>query len=224
MNTTEIRKRVKVFRKEFGIKEVSADTLEDVFRQQGFTIVEYNPVLNDEDVTTVVHNLGLEEMIVHSTGFLYVDGNYRLLFISEKLSLSERLLVLAHEEGHYFFGHMGGKPEIGHSVTEEHEANEFAHFLLHKTGREVVIETVTKYRKQLAIGLIIVALVISGCMAVKNYHDRQIYEGEYYVTEHGEKYHRPGCVTIQGHETRRLTKEDVRTGDYEPCSVCQPDK
>lgn len=222
MNTTEIRKRVKAFRKEFGINEVSAEALEEVLRQQGFTIIEYNPVLNDEDVTTVVHNLGLEEMISHSTGFLYVDAYYRLLFVSEKLSTPERMLVYAHEEGHYYCGHMRSNPVVGHNVTEEYEANEFAHFLLCKTRKEVVIETVVRHKKQMFIGLIIAGLIIGGCIVKKEYHDNLIYEGDYYVTMHGEKYHRKNCVTIQGHETRRLTKEDIKAGNFEPCSVCQP--
>lgn len=222
MNTTEIRKRVKSFRKEFGIKEVSADTLENVFRLQGFTIIEYNPVLNDEDVTTVVHNLGLEEMISHSTGFLYMDAHYRLLFVNEKLSTAERMLVYAHEEGHYYCGHTSSNPVVGHNVTEEHEANEFAHFLLCKTPKEVFIKTIAKHIKQIIIGLIVAGLIIGGCIATKEYHDNLIYEGEYYVTMHGEKYHRKNCVTIQGHEIRRLTKEDIKAGNFEPCSVCQP--
>ena len=69
-----------------------------------------------------------------------------------------------------------------------------------------------------------VGITIGVVVASKEYHDRQLYEGEYYVTMHGEKYHLENCVTIQEHETRRLTKEDVESGKYEPCSVCLPEK
>ena len=98
MNTTEIKKRVKDFRREFGIRKVTADVLTDVLQDQGFTLIEFNPVINDADVHTVVHNLGLEEMIGHSTGFLYVDAKYRLLFLSEKLNTAEGMNVGKHIE------------------------------------------------------------------------------------------------------------------------------
>ena len=58
---------------------------------------------------------------------------------------------------------------------------------------------------------------------MKKYHDRKIYEGNYYVTVHGEKYHLRNCMTIEGHYVRRLTKKDIESGEYEPCSVCIPD-
>ena len=64
--------------------------------------------------------------------------------------------------------------------------------------------------------------IIGSEIAVKEHRERKIYEGEYYVTEHGTKYHLKGCVTIEGHKVRRLTKEDVKAGKYVPCSVCQP--
>ena len=34
---------------------------QQAFEKQGFTIIWFNPVLNDKDVETVVHALGLEE-------------------------------------------------------------------------------------------------------------------------------------------------------------------
>ncbi len=224
MNNTEIKKRVKEFRKEFAVREVTVNVLEAVFSCQGFTIIEYNPVMNDEDVNTVVKNLGLEEMISHTNGFLYADANYRLVFISEKLSMAERLLVLSHEEGHYYCGHTKNKSIVGHTVTEEYEANEFTHFLLRKSIRKEIIGFASRHRKSLIISTVIAGLAAGGGIASKEYQEKQLYEGEYYVTMHGEKYHLEGCVTIEGHETRRLTKEDVESGKYKPCSVCQPDK
>ena len=224
MNSAEVKKRVKAFRREYGVREISAEILEAVFRKQGFTIIVFNPVINDSDITTVIDNLGLAEMITRGNGFLYVDSNYRLLFINEKLNEHEKQIILAHEQGHYYCGHVNTKPAVGRSVQEEYEANEFSHYLLQKGVGQIVADTSLRYKKQLIIGLIVLGLAIGTCAAAKNYRDRQLYEGEYYVTVHGEKYHRPSCVTIQGHETRRLTKEDVRSGEYEPCSVCQPDK
>ena len=82
MNSSEIKKLVGRFRSEFDIREVTAEALEDVFQRQGFTVVDFNPILNDPDVTTVIESLGLTDMIRHSDGFLYTDSNYRLVFIN----------------------------------------------------------------------------------------------------------------------------------------------
>ena len=224
MNSIEIKKKVKEFRSEFSIGKVTVAALDDVFTKQGFTIIEYNPFVNDPDVTTVINNLGLEKLITQTNGFIYADSKYRLVFVNEKLNEAERLLVLAHEQGHFYCGHTNTRQIVGHTVTEEYEANEFAHFLLKRGFREKTADIVTKYRKRLIAGAVAVGLAVGGGAASKDYHDRKLYEGEYYVTEHGQKYHRENCVTIEGHRTRRLTKEDVASGEYEPCSVCQPDK
>ena len=222
MNTSEIKKLVTKFRREFGIRDVTAESLEGAFRKQGFTIIDFNPAVNDPDVTTVIDLLGLQGMISHSNGFVYVDGNYRLVFLNEKLNAKERLVVLSHEEGHYYCGHTCSHNEVGRTVIEEQEANEFSHYLLQGTVRSRVSNTASKYKKPLVIGAVIAGLATGGGVASKEIHDRQLYEGEYYVTEHGKKYHLKNCVTIEDSETRRLTKEDVKSGKYEPCSVCQP--
>lgn len=224
MKTSEIKKLVTQFRREFGIQDVTDESLEVAFKKQGFTIIDFNPVVNDLDVTTVIESLGLHDRIKHSNGFIYVDGNYRLVFLNEKLNAVERCVVLAHEEGHYYCGHTASRDVIGRTVIEEQEANEFSHYLLQGTVRSRVSNTVSKQKKPLIIGAIIASLAVGGGVVSKEIHDRQIYEGEYYVTEHGEKYHLKNCVTIEDSDTRRLTKEDVKSGAYEPCSVCLPDK
>ena len=223
MKSEEIKRHVKHFRSEFPTKQITSDYLEKTFQQQGFTVIRFNPVINNQDIETVVSNLGLQEMIAHSNGFLYMDNNYRLIFVNEKLNEKERMLVYAHEEGHYYCGHTASNTIIGRSVEEEYEASEFAHYLLEKTVGKRIKDTVEKRKKLLIIAGIIAGLAFGGGTASKEYQERKLYEGEYYVTEHGKKYHRENCVTIQGHETRRMIKEDAKNEKYEPCSVCQPD-
>ena len=89
MNTSEIKSLVTKFRREFGIRDVSAESLEDAFRKQGFTIIDFNPAVNDPDVKTVIEALGLQDMISHSNGFVYVDGNYRLVFLNADIPAPE---------------------------------------------------------------------------------------------------------------------------------------
>lgn len=135
MNNADVKKLVRRFRSEFGVSDVTRHSLEDAFERQGFTIIDYNPISNDVDKETVIENLGLAEMILHENSFLYADSNYRLVFVNEKVNEEERRIVLAHEEGHYYCGHAFTKNVIGHNVIEEHEANEFAHYLLQENFR-----------------------------------------------------------------------------------------
>ena len=46
----------------------------------------------------------------------------------------------------------------------------------------------------------VAGLAAGGGVASKEIHNWQIYEEEYYVTEHGEKYHLKDCVTLEGYE------------------------
>lgn len=227
MNSSEVKKQVRQFRRRFQVRQCTAQALEDIFKEQGFTLIEFNPVLNDEDVATVIHAFELEEMVARSRGFLFMDNNHRLVFLKEGLTEEEKCLVLAHEEGHYYLGHASGSAFIGRNVTQEFEANEFAHFLLQGSFKERIRDSAARHKKAIIAGVAAVAVGCGGVTAsheYEKYRERQIYEGDNYVTMHGEKYHLKTCVTIEGHETRRLTKEDVEAGTYEPCSVCQPDR
>ncbi len=222
MNTAETKKKVRDFKRQYSLQNVSYESLRKIFEKQGFTVIEFSPAVNDPDVETVIRSLRLSNMIVHSKGFLYADQNYRLLFISEQLSDDEKALVLAHEEGHYYCGHTSRSGIIGRDVQDEHEANEFAHYLLKDTAKDQVKRIAGRYRKWIITAALAVGIAVYVYIAVKEYHDRQLYEGEYYVTENGTKYHRADCITIQDSETRRLTKEDVKSGKYQPCEVCMP--
>lgn len=222
MKASDIRRKVREFRKEYGLHELTSEILEDVFVRQGFTIIHFNPVLNDPDIETVISSFNLQDMIRHSNGFLYLDQNHRLVFLNENLSDSEMRIVLAHEQGHYCCGHSFHADVVGRNVSEEYEANEFAHYLLAGTISDRLRTAAWKRRKKIGLFVLIALFAVGGGFVMKEYRERKIYEGEYYVTEHGEKYHLKGCVTIEGHKVRRLTKEDVMSGKYEPCSVCQP--
>ncbi len=224
MSAADIKKCVKRFRKEYKINDVTVTSLRDVFKMQGFTVIEFNPVINDKDVETVIRALELSDMIRHSKGFLYIDNNHRLVFINERLTDMEKTLVLAHEEGHYYCRICGIETVAGRDVIEEYEANEFVHYLLKKSYKDHLFGIVSTHRKLFIAGSLTVLLAVSGGIGAKRYHDQKIYEGEYYVTMHGAKYHRKYCVTIEGHEIRRLTKEDIDSGNYEPCAVCHPER
>ena len=223
MNERDIKEKVRRFRREYGIKRPSLASMQSVFERQGFTTILSNQVINDENVTTIIDNLGLVDMIALSDGFLYLDNNYRLVFLNEKLSDDEKLLVLLHEEGHYYCGHTTQHSVIGKNVVEEHEANEFVHYLQQLPLSVTIGEFISENKRIIAVIALATIIIFLVFGAIKVYHDRMLYEGEYYVTANGEKYHLKQCVTIQGHEIRRLTKEDVLSGRYSPCGICLPE-
>ncbi len=225
MKVPAVKRSVHTFLRDYRLEDVTVQDLLAIFENQGFIVLEFNPVIqvNDPDIQTVISSLKLEEMIVRSSGFLYLDSHYRLVFVNEKLSEREKLLVLAHEEAHFYLGHASQSPTVGRDVLEEYEANEFVHYLLFPSSRRTLKKIWRRFRPLILIALLLVGLALGGSLTAKKQVERTLYEGEFYVTEHGKRYHRKGCVTIQGRAVRRLTKEDALSGNYEPCSVCQPD-
>ncbi|MBQ1490579.1 MAG: ImmA/IrrE family metallo-endopeptidase [Blautia sp.] len=224
MNERKVRRQAISFLKEQGLKRgrVSSASLMEALEKQGLTVVEFNPVVNDPEVDTVITGLGVGEQIKHSPGFLYLSPYYRVVFVSEKLTEEEKTLVLAHEAGHYCLGHGSGGNVVGRDVREEFEAHEFARFLVKEPALCKVRRVVYRHRKKVLLAFLCLALALGGSLAIKDYRDRLLYEGEYYVTAHGRCYHLKNCMTITGREVRRLTKEMAKSGEYEPCSVCQP--
>ena len=166
MSSTEAKLKAKKFLKEFGCGKIDYDFLKKVVDQQGYTVVEYNHIFNDEDVETLIEALKLSDNIIRSRGFTYADQNHRIVFVHEDLSPAEKLLVLAHEEGHIFCGHMRNGPIIGKDVQEEFEANEFAHFILNPGKADKIKNKAKENKKAVLIGVICAVVLIVGCIAL----------------------------------------------------------
>ena len=102
---------------------------------------------------------------------------------------------------------------------QEHEANEFVHFVLYPTlGMKIA-----QRRKQIIISLsaIIAAVTIIAFIGAVN--QQKTYYGEYYITETGHKYHKADCVFVKNKtNVRRLTEEEFESGDFEACEMCLP--
>lgn len=223
MSSTEAKLKAQRFLKEFGCGKIDYDFLKKVVEQQGYTVVEYNHIFNDEDVETLIEALKLSDSIIRSRGFTYADQNHRIVFVHEDLSPAEKLLVLAHEEGHIFCGHMRDGPIIGKDVQEEFEANEFAHFILNPGKAIKVKNKVKENKKAVIIGAICIVLLIAGCTALAIVNQEKKYYGEYYITESGDKYHEKGCIFVKDkNNCHRMTVEEFESGEYEPCGICLP--
>ena len=121
------KQAAKAFRKKYGLLNPSLDEMKNIIRSQGYSIVEFNAIFNDEDVALIIENLRLDNLISERKGFTYADSKNRLVFVHEDLSVDEKLSVLLHEEGHIFCGHIEENTYLGRDIQQEVEANEFAY-------------------------------------------------------------------------------------------------
>ena len=156
----EIKKKAKLFLKEYGLQNVTLENLRSAIQKQGYTIVEYNNIFNDGNIAALINALGLESFCERSKGFTYADTKRRLVFLHEDLSYEEKRMVLAHEEGHIYCNHLTSTPILGRDVIEEHEANEFAHYLLNPSRFSKIKHLLHRNRKKLLISMIGLACLL----------------------------------------------------------------
>lgn len=223
MTNREIQKKAKEFKKSFGLLDCNFNCLKSATEKQGYTVIEYNHIFNEEDVQSLIEALKLTDNILRSKGFTYADSNYRLVFVHEDLSEQEKTMVLAHENGHIFLEHLSSVPIIGKDVKEEYEANEFAHFLLNKSQKEKIFNIIKTYKKTAVCILLTFVMLLIGVGLIKWINREQQYYGEYYITSSGNKYHEKECIFVKDKiNVHRLTEEQFESGDYEPCQMCLP--
>lgn len=132
-------------------------------------------------------------------------------------------MVLSHEAGHIYLGHMSSAPVIGRDVQEEYEANEFAHFLINPGKQEKAISCVRKHKLASILTAIGLVVLIAGAVIFFQVEKEKQYYGEYYITDSGNKYHEKDCIYVKDKtNTHRMTIEEFESGEYEPCKMCLP--
>lgn len=200
--------------------KMTAEMIIKGLEAQGYTVVKYNNVQNKEEVSELISLLGVGNYISSSKGFTYADSNNRIVFIHEDLSENEMIYVLLHEQGHILFRHLREGNILGNDVTQEYEANEFAHYVMNPgVGYKLI-----RHKKAIIITIVSIIFVIILVLAVVAVKKEQSYFEEYYVTETGHKYHESECIFVKNKTNiRRLTKEEYESGDYEACDICLPD-
>lgn len=217
------RAKAKAFLNEYRLNEVTLADLRRIITSQGYTVVEFNHIFNDEHVTALIEALHLDEVVEKSKGFTYADRQRRLVFLHEDLSDNEKLLVLAHEEGHIYCDHFSSVPIIGRDVVEEYEANEFTHYILNRSVPGRVGRIIKKQKKLCGTATIILAVCIVSLLIFNALQKEHSYYGEYYITSSGNKYHEEKCIFVKGKTNiHRMTVEEYENGDYEPCGICLP--
>lgn len=106
------------------------------------------------------------------------------------------------------------------SVKEEYEANEFVHYFLNPSPRIQLRNMLMRHKwRTVAVFLAIAIVVAVGIIAYNTAIDQKY--SPYYATSLGKKYHLRNCTQINGKtNVRRLTKEQLASGEYEPCGTC----
>ena len=72
---------------------------------------------------------------------------------------------------------------------EEHEANEFAHYLLHKGSKKKISQYINRHKKATIVALSRIALFMIGCFVYGGIQRERSYYGEFSITSTGNKYH-----------------------------------
>lgn len=216
-----VREKAEDFLRQYGLSKITLDDIRRIITSQGYTIVEFNHIFNGEPVTRLIEALKLDEMVEKARGFTYADRYRRLVFVHEDLTDDEKLLVLAHEEGHIYCNHFSASPVIGRDVVEEHEANEFTHYILNRGVAGKLGDFVKKNRKVIGIVAALLAVLLVGTAILGKVKEERSYYGKYYITASGDKYHKEDCRFIKDkNNIRRMTKEEYESGKYEPCGIC----
>lgn len=218
-----IKAEAKAFLTHFHLSKVTLKSLKEVLRKQGYTVVEFNNIANNEHVSLLLEALGLQSLAKRSRGFTYADSQRRLVFLHEGLSDDEKLMVLAHEEGHIYCNHLSSVPVLGCDVAQEHEANEFAHYLLHRSLWQKMGDWAAGRKKAAIAAVLAAAMLAAGFAAGYRLYCDHTYYGAYYITATGNKYHHKDCGYVKGKRNiSRLTIEQYETGKYGPCGKCVP--
>ena len=202
----------------YAFSRPSVDDLVTVTADMGYELIDFNP--KDKSMIVLRDRLSLTESILAQEAFVYQNGDVKLLFVQDRLTGEEKLYVIAHELGHIVLEHTSMQP----SVIEEHEANEFAHYLLHPRA-DLRVQTMFIRHKRLTgavvAGLVVGLLVLGYFLGIAN---RGHYTEDYYITSSGTKYHRAACSIIKERSNvRRMTREEYDSGEYEPCGLCVPE-
>lgn len=150
---TEIEKKASLFRKKYIHGKKTTRALCSALDEMGYTVVFFHTASNEPEVDVLIQRLDLLALVCTQRGFTFANDKYRLVFVNDDLSEEEKLVVLAHEIGHIYLRHVTRASIIGNDVIEEHEANEFSHYLLYKSNRALIIACVS-------IGIAVLAIIV----------------------------------------------------------------
>ena len=81
---SKIKNSVRNFCREYRIRNLDANKLKSIIKSQGYRIIRFGKVYNDENTAALIRCLDVNEYIVSSSAFTYSDEEYRLVFLEKK--------------------------------------------------------------------------------------------------------------------------------------------
>lgn len=219
MNENKAKKAAHKILVEHKLSKVSLDNIIFLIEGFGYEIIDYSKSQNSPGVQHLITTNGLEDLVRLNYAFIYICGESKYVFLDEDLLNNDKLYALAHELGHICCGHIETGSFLHGTFSQEHEANEFAHYLLSPPITNVIYAWV--YGHKTATG-IIAALIVLGIVSIPviSYVNSKVYHDYYYVTDGGLHYHLENCFYIQGKDAHRMTEEEYASGNYTPCKIC----
>lgn len=215
--------------RQYRVSKVTLDSLCAIVKDQGFELIDFDPVASNDSFNLLTKELDLPSQILQQNAFVYKRQNVKLLFIREDLSEEEKLYAVSHELGHILCGHLNHSYFSNLSVEQEHEANEFSHYLLHPSKGWKITMFIER-NKWFSLLCIFVIMVISILFATRKTFPENnvgsrllpVIEGTgYYVTSGGNKYHTSSCTMIKSRSNvREITPDELTGGIYQPCQIC----
>lgn len=208
--------------------KIGVPTLDEIvfiINSYGFDVIDYEIDKGKVSVDTLINELSLQSFAATGKAFTYQKEDVKLLFVCDAMSACEKKYALAHELGHIACDHLKNGVCNKADMTEEFEANEFVHYLLHP-GKTIKVKLWMRNHKAILwiTSIILVAIIITASV-LNCVSCQKSYYGEYYVTENGEKYHEKGCIFIKDKSNvHRMTVDEYESGEFEPCQICLPNE
>ncbi len=204
---------------EHKVSKLTLDNLLYFLEEQGYEVIDYSRSDNSSSTASLLERTGTIHVAESNSAFLFSSGDQRLVFIDEELQESEKLYALAHELGHICCGHVSSSTYIHGSFEQEHQANEFAHYLLHPSIKHCFRSWISENKLLTAVIAVVLILGIVS-IPIVTYYQSKIYHDYYFITDGGEHYHLEDCYYIKGKSAHRMTKEEFESGKYSPCKIC----
>ncbi len=212
------------FRQKYGVLIPSLEEIRHILTLQGYSVVEFCPLFNDGEVGALLRELELQEYVLGQNGFTFANRNHRIIFLNEDLSQDEQRLVLLHEQGHIFCGHMEELPIMGREVFHEQEANAFLFHMENPTFADRLHHFFRCHKRAVTAAVLLAAVLAVGCVATVLTVEQHLpsYE-QLLVVDGGSHYHQAGCISVKDRlATRSLTREEFESDLFSPCPVCLP--
>ena len=202
-----------------------------------FTIIEYKKHSNSEHVSELIKRLRVENETVQNDSFIYINNNLKFLFINADVSLEDKCALLRHELGHICDPNFKNVAESYSKIKREEFANEFSSYIKNPgVGFKLKLFIIKKWK--LLVGIIALIACILGLSVIIKFpiiqpkkpvtgdiSTNEIYDGIYYVTSSGKKYHKKHCIIIKykNNLTEMALNESINAG-YKPCLICNPEE